>query len=240
MQIPANSSASALSMLQRLLQGAGAKSAATGQETPPTGQNSPSIAAMSGCGGPQMSGQTMSGMMALQTQAPQQPPAASDVAAKLVSALDTDGDGQVSLSEIEQALSSAGQNSDVSQAFSSIDQDSDGKLSSTELTSALNAMQPHRHHGHGQMAAQAANSLTSAFDSDGDGSLSLSEVGAAVGQDTSDASSSVAQGFASLDSNGDGKLSSDELTSAIQSRIQAALQAYAQQQATNATTIASA
>jgi Ca2+-binding EF-hand superfamily protein len=220
-------------MLQRLLQGASSKSAATGQETPAIGQKSPGAAALSGCGGPQMSGPTMDGMMQLQTQ----PASASDVAAQLVSQLDTDGDGQVSITEIQQALANAGKDSDVSRAFTSIDQNADGKLSSQELTNALSAS---RHHRHGHNAAQAAATLTSAFDQDGDGALSLDEVGAAVGQSGADASSDIGQGFASLDANGDGKLSADEISAAIQTRIEAALKAYAQQPNQGATLAASA
>src|SRR5262249_9780460 len=125
-QITGNSNTLAASMLQRLLQGAPGAASSAGQEAQTAGQNSPAPPALANCAGPQMSGPTMSAMMALQTQRPATSPAASDVASRLVGALDADGDGAVSLNEIRQALQQAGLNGDVSQAFAAIDKNGDG------------------------------------------------------------------------------------------------------------------
>lgn len=145
----------------------------------------------------------------------------------------------MSLNEIQQGLSKAGFSTDVSQAFTSLDKNDDGKLSNDELSSAISTTQAHRHHGggHGRhMAANIAQNLISAADTDGDGELSIAEINSALGQSSADPS--AAQGFSALDANGDGKLSSNELTSAIQANIQQALQAYAQRQSASDASVA--
>ena len=67
-------------------------------------------------------------------------------------------------------------------------------------------------------SADIAQKVIGAAYSDGDGALSLAEVEAALGQDTTSGDSGVSQAFAKLDANGDGKLSQDELASAIDAR----------------------
>lgn len=101
----------------------------------------------------------------------QEAPQGSDLVNKLISSLDTNGDGQVSLDEIQSALSkkddassTAGtaQQPDRSAAFGQIDTSGDGKLSADELLSALSAMHKHHHGHHGPQSAAAANSNASA------------------------------------------------------------------------------
>jgi Ca2+-binding EF-hand superfamily protein len=77
--------------------------------------------------------------------------------------------------------------------------------------------------GSGSSAGDAANALVQAFDTDGDGTISLSELeaglkpgGSTTFTDVADAR--IARQFAKLDANGDGQVSADELTSAIQAR----------------------
>src|SRR6185437_2787958 len=90
----------------------------------------------------------------------------SDVANQMITQLDSNGDGQLSLSEIENALSGANgttsgaSGSDPSinglaAAFAQVDANGDGELSADELTNALNQMTGpgqvpghHGHHGH--------------------------------------------------------------------------------------------
>jgi Ca2+-binding EF-hand superfamily protein len=214
-------------MLQRLLQGASSNQAPAVQNLPSGGQDAQAAATNTGCAGPQMGGDTMSALMSLQGGQPAV--SSSDVARQLISGLDTNGDGAVSLDEIQQALSNAGQNADASQAFASVDKNGDGKLSTDELTSALDQLQQshghHRHHG----AERAAQEITSSIDSNGDGQLSLDEVTSALGSSNSDSASNIAQGFSALDTNGDGKLSADELASAIRTQMETALKAYTSQ-----------
>jgi len=76
--------------------------------------------------------------------------AASDVAATLLKAADSDKGGSLSLEEIVKALGSdAG--SDASKAFAALDTNGDGALASDELTRGLQAMTSR------QMSAYAAN-----------------------------------------------------------------------------------
>lgn len=70
----------------------------------------------------------------------------------------------------------------------------------------------------------------SAFDSDGDPSLSLDEILSALGQED-DEDGGVASALSSLDSDGDGQLSLVELTAGIQQDMDAGYRAYAEQAA---------
>lgn len=65
------------------------------------------------------------------------PPEASEAASKMISDLDTDGDGVVSLEE-----ASASGSDDAAAAFGILDADGDGLLTQGELTSTLEEMGP--------------------------------------------------------------------------------------------------
>jgi hypothetical protein len=83
-------------------------------------------------------------------------PTAADLANRLVSEADADGDGSLSLAEITTALSGnrKGQTSNTSDAFNSLDSDGDGKLSAGELTAGLeDLLKAHHNHGHGHAYA---------------------------------------------------------------------------------------
>ena len=171
-----------------------------------------------------MAPQTMSGFMSIQGA---QAPGASDVASHMMSSLDTNGDGVISLDE----ANGAG-NANTAQAFAVLDANSDGSLSLDELTNAVQGAGPGhgRKHHHAHTAQDAAGALMNALNTDGQDGLSLEEVTAAVGGDAS--SSAILIGFSALDSDGDGKLSLSELTSAIsryeQSRLSQAATGQAQ------------
>jgi Ca2+-binding EF-hand superfamily protein len=89
------------------------------------------------------------------------PPSADDVASKLLGAADSDGDGALSLDEVERALddSDSADAGSVQDGFKKLDTDGDGKLSSSELSAALTAFrQAHVQHAPGQQTqGQAAN-----------------------------------------------------------------------------------
>ncbi len=110
------------------------------------------------------------------------PPTSDQVAQGLISALDMDGSGSLSLSEISSALSdpSAGAAanataaSGLSAAFAKMDTNGDGQLSAGELSAALSTAAQeasaqgqagaqgaggghHHHHHHGGGSSQAAN-----------------------------------------------------------------------------------
>lgn len=83
------------------------------------------------------------------------------LANQMIGQLDSDGDGSLSLSEIENALgttsttnggnstSSTDAQDGLSAAFAAVDANGDGQLSSDELTNALGQMQTQHAHGHG-------------------------------------------------------------------------------------------
>jgi Ca2+-binding EF-hand superfamily protein len=215
MQVSGTTNNSAAWALRQLFQ----QQQTNGQQTQDAGQSlpssSPAAAALSNMSGPQMSQGTMQGFMSLQTQ----PPSASDMATQLISSLDTNGDGVVSLEEAE-----AGGGANAAQAFQMLDANGDGSLSSDEVTNALQQAGPrhrgHHHHAKGAgSSGDAANALMQALDTDGQDGLSLDEVTAAVGGDAS--TDAISRGFSALDANGDGTLSLSELTSAINSYMQA-------------------
>ena len=121
----------------------------------------------------QFSTDTLSALLAAQ----EGPPSASSVASNMIGSLDTNGDGSLSLDEVEQALSGGNasststSNTAEAQAFAKLDTNGDGQLSADELTAALNTMQQdqaqqtHGHHGgghhHHHMDASASTDATS-------------------------------------------------------------------------------
>ena len=97
----------------------------------------------------------------------QQRPQASDIASKLLSQVDTNNSGGLSLDEITKALgpssdssssSSSSTSSKLAEAFTSLDANGDGQLDSSELTAGIQAQfKAHGgHHRHHQAYAQAA------------------------------------------------------------------------------------
>jgi Ca2+-binding EF-hand superfamily protein len=184
------------------------------QQQPPTaGQDLPSDATStapsaasastptSATSADQFATDTLSSLLSAQ----EAPPSAANVASQVMSAVDTNGDGSLSLSEIETALgadTSSGADaspiaSAISQAFSQIDTNGDGEISANELTNALQAQNQaqgaqqgpqgahhHHHHAHGGGAPSStdlASQLLGSADTDGDGTLSLSEIEGALG-----------------------------------------------------------
>jgi Ca2+-binding EF-hand superfamily protein len=97
-----------------------------------------------------ISPETMSALLAAQSQsstattpAPTDPNAALN---NLFSQLDTNGDGQISQSEFENALGAGGTNlAQADQVFGQLDKNGDGSVSPSELSSALKGKGHHRH-----------------------------------------------------------------------------------------------
>jgi Ca2+-binding EF-hand superfamily protein len=225
MQVSGLSGSSAAAALRELFQ----KPQSNKQEVPSAGQQMPSGAscAMQGMGGVQMSSAIMSSLMGMQTEAP----GASNMAAHMLSDLDADGDGVLSLEEATANANSA----NASEAFATLDADGDGSLTLDELTSALEEAgpppggpPPGGPHGPPASSNDLASSLISSLDSDEDDSLSLSEVTKALGAEEGEETSSA---FSSLDTDGDGKLSLAELTAALDKYLQAGVSQLAEQTA---------
>lgn len=163
--------------------GAGATGAAqflqgTGQDLPPpppldgssdtSPANAPSAAA-SQLPSQKFSASVLQTLLSAQTTQSAQP-SATDFANALIKGLDQNGDGSLSLSEVEQAInglqgqssqsssSSSTSNDPLAQAFASLDTNGDGQLSADELTAGLEklakdqsadaTLAPHRHHHH--------------------------------------------------------------------------------------------
>ncbi len=238
MQISSTSTAYGGGEAQRLLsmllqQQAQAQGVAAGQDVPgaadsPSPPPSPPQPAASGPSATQFASATLASLMTTQQQGP---PSSTDIANKVIGAVDTDGDGQLSLAEIEKALgadTTSGTDA-ASQAFAKLDTNGDGKISADELASALDAKKAadasstggpggvhhHHHHAHHASSADLAQQIFGQADANGDGALSADEISSALGQDATSASTSLTQAIAKLDTNGDGSLSTAELTAAI-------------------------
>lgn len=233
MNVSQTSGASAAWALQRLFQSTNETSSSTAAEGAGR-QKMPSADGRtcnsSGSASPTMSGQTMSGMMSLQMEAP----STEDIASDIVSGLDTNGDGELSADEITSAISKAGLDaSSAESALAAIDADSSGALSATELASAIEADRGARGPkgpppgGPPPSAEETATGILSAFDSDGSDTLGVDEVLSALGEDT-DEDGELTAAFDSLDTDGDGQLSAAELSAALQARMDAGYRAYAQ------------
>lgn len=158
--------------LQDLLKLLQSQSVSAGQQSPDgdvdgasgTSQ-SPPAAAPPSVPAAQPSGQFAADTLTALISAQQSPPTPADIAAKLIGAADGNGDGSLSLEEIQNAISPSGSSgaqasggSAISGAFAKLDVNGDGALSADELATALQSMfAAHKgHHHHGQRAAGTA------------------------------------------------------------------------------------
>jgi len=96
-------------------------------------------------GMPQFSADTMSALLSMQSQ--QGGPAAG-IAQDVIAKFDTDGDGQVSQSEFENAIGSSADQSGVDALFNKLDSNGDGSVSADELQSAMQKAHGGGHHHH--------------------------------------------------------------------------------------------
>ncbi|WP_269515772.1 EF-hand domain-containing protein [Brevundimonas subvibrioides] len=144
-------------------------------------------------------------------------------ASDVIDAADTNGDGTVSLDEL--AASLRADPASLTDAFARVDGDDDGQITADELEAGLQAA--HGHRGPPPppplSASDLASSILASSDTDGGGSLSLSEITASLGQDDSKGLSDV---FAGLDTNGDGGLGVEELTTAVEASFARQMAAY--------------
>lgn len=131
---------------------------------------------------------------------------------QLLAKLDTDGDGSISKDELGSANSSQDRKDGItvrlSDAFSSLDSNEDDSLDAEELA-ALTPPPPPQ----GEPATDVAQSLLSALDTDGDGTINSDELTAGLNSTGSTADS--AQVFDALDTNEDGTVSLEELTASL-------------------------
>jgi Ca2+-binding EF-hand superfamily protein len=166
--------------------------------------------------------------------------------AQAFSSLDTNGDGSISQSELENAIEGAGGTAaEADQVYTALGGtattgisqssfDSAAQSGMSALTQTASVQGPHHHHHHhgGAAGNDEAEQIFSAIDGNDDGSISQGELSAALGTSTDTggtatsgtASSANANSlFASIDTNGDGSISQGELTTylnSLQSQIQ--------------------
>lgn len=104
-------------------------------------------------GGAHISPETMSALLAAQSQSGTdfQPMSREDALKSLFAKIDGDGDGKITKDEFEKALGAGGTNiAQADDVFGKLDKDGDGSVSLDEMTSALKGGRG-RHHGHHHM-----------------------------------------------------------------------------------------
>jgi Ca2+-binding EF-hand superfamily protein len=105
-------------------------------------------------GGAHISPETMSALLAAQSQSGTtfQPASREDALKDLFSKIDADGDGKITKDEFENALGAGGTNlAQADDVFGTLDKDGDGSVSLDEMSSALKGGRG-RHHGHHHVA----------------------------------------------------------------------------------------
>jgi Ca2+-binding EF-hand superfamily protein len=231
MNILGNSALFGAGQAQRLLGALLRPDTSSAGQTSPTGADDTAISATSQkpqqTPGQQFASATLASLLSLQQQQDgSQGSGATDFATALIKQVDTDGDGALSADELKAALNqpSADQSAALQSMMSKLDANGDGKLDASELATGLQQLHQahgrghHHHHGgeQGLSSTDVASKLIGSADSDGDGLLSASEIGAqlsSAGVTMSDADLTSAIG--KLDTDGDGKLSGAELAAAI-------------------------
>ncbi|NMG68642.1 EF-hand domain-containing protein [Parazoarcus communis] len=164
----------------------------------------------------------------MQSMSAMRRPSAADMANKLFSALDTQGQGYLEKSDLASALSQIGSTgeSELDEVFAQLDADSDGKLTQTELTDSLQRLSDQLDQqfdslrmqgamgGMGGMPPPPPPAQDSGFTED-ELNAQLAEIG-----DTDDVRAdlleTVLNNFSAADTDGDGKVSFTEAMAAKQ------------------------
>jgi hypothetical protein len=112
-------------------------------------QASKSTTAASRPGGSPLAPETMSALLAAQSQSTTAPTSRSNALKDLFGQIDANGDGLLSQSEFENALGAGGTNTaEADDVFSKMDKDGDGSVSLDEMLSALKGGKARHHHHH--------------------------------------------------------------------------------------------
>jgi len=114
---------------------------------------------------PAFSTDNMSSLMSLQEQPSGVNPFVAAHAQELFSQLDSNGDGQISKSEFENAFGSNADQSKVDGLFNALDSNGDGSVSQDELTSAMQASHAAHHHHHHADSGQGGGDILQALGS---------------------------------------------------------------------------
>lgn len=146
---------------------------------------------------------------------------ASDPLSQLMSAMDTDGDGTVSETEMESYIQNQGGTKDQADTlFTALNQGNTGNLTQATLSNDLQQAQAapppggHHHHHHMPSADQVGSDLLDAMDTNGDGSVDQSEFSSFMSQ-IGGSSTDATSDFAALDPNSTGSVSAADFSTAI-------------------------
>ena len=169
MLLALGAASSAIDALQALTSSKSSSAKSTGVSQPSSfdffssSQGSASTGTSGGSGGSQISPETMSALLAAQSQsstgAPTSTPTSrSDALKDLFSQIDADGDGKITKSEFENALGAGGTNlAQADDVFSKLDKDGDGSVSLDEMSQALKGGKGGGHHHHHHAASDASS-----------------------------------------------------------------------------------
>jgi Ca2+-binding EF-hand superfamily protein len=147
-----------------------------------------------------------------------------DPVQSLFTAMDSDGDGQVSQAEMESYIQNkGGTQSEADTLYGMLTQDGSNNLTETQLasqapqpTGGMDGVHGHRgHHHHHMSSGDGADALMQALDTDGNGSVDQNELTSFVTANggSSDQASSI---FASLDTSKSGAIGSADFAAAIE------------------------
>jgi|GEM_PF-1493379 len=145
------------------------------------------------------------------------------LAQSLFSQIDGNGDGTISKTELEQAVTKAGGTKEAADAlYAKLDPNATGSVSQQQFAQSLFQALPHhhRHHHGGETSAASATDGSSATDSSAaDGSNAADALTSLFNADGGGAANSpiqIAQNiFSQIDSNGDGAITQSELEKAV-------------------------
>jgi Ca2+-binding EF-hand superfamily protein len=164
--------------------------------------------------GPPYSSQMQSQMIGYQAQGwpgSSTSAAGGSLAQSLFSQIDGNGDGSISKSELEQAVTTAGGSTQAADAlYAKLDPNNTGSVNVQQLTQGLSQLSSHHHHHHhggggggATGGSSATDALTSLFNADGNDTAGTSPT-------------QVAQNiFSQIDSNGDGSITQTEVEQAV-------------------------
>jgi Ca2+-binding EF-hand superfamily protein len=140
------------------------------------------------------------------------------LAHSLFAQIDTNGDGSISKSELEQAVTKAGGSKEAADAlYAKLDPNGTGSVSEQQLAQTLFGALPHHHHHHGGAGATGATDATGATGAtDPSATDALTSLFNADGGGAGNSPVQVAQNiFTQIDANGDGAITQGELEQAV-------------------------
>jgi Ca2+-binding EF-hand superfamily protein len=166
--------------------------------------------------GPVLSDQVQSQMIGYQAQGwpGAQATGGGGLAQDLFNQIDSNGDGAISQSELEQAVTQAGGTTAAADAlYAKLDPNGTGSVSEQQFAQSLQQSMPHHHHHHGGRPPDATDANSSSDGGAGDALTALFDADNGGADNTP---LQIAQNiFSQIDSNGDGAITQSELEQAV-------------------------